>query len=357
MMQRPFLFVAAVGFAAGLAAGPAPAQDLDLSLEASHRQIEAWANEPIDTSKYKKEPPYKVGLSAGYLSNSWILFCSQLLRHEASLHPEVGEVLVTDAAFNPAKQVADIEDLVSKGVDLLLFWPVDEKTLLPALQKAADAGVATINVGYNFMHSPYVTGNAYVNQWDMTMEGARRFVDALGGKGRIFAMMPIAGSSAAVVQLATLQSLIKDKPEIELLTVEYGDWNRAKAKQLTENVLQRFDHIDGVFSPAAQMSMGILEAFDEAGRGDEATFSPGDEYNGWLKWVKETGKAGSMTSGLEVGRAAVRHGVAILKGEPAKNAVIVPTRYLTPEEAAAMYEEGRPDDWWPTDLPAEWLPK
>jgi ABC-type sugar transport system substrate-binding protein len=356
-MRRFILLVAALGFAVGLSAQLAVAQDLDLSLEESHKQIEAWANEPIDTSKNKKDPPYKVGLSAGYLSNSWILFCSQLLRHEASLHPEIGEVLVTDAAFNPAKQVADIEDLVSKGVDLLLFWPVDEKTLLPALQKASDAGVVTINVGYNFMHSPSVTGNAYVNQWDMTMEGARRFVDALGGKGRIFAMMPIAGSSAAVVQLATLKSLIKDKPEIELLTVEYGDWNRAKAKQLTENVLQRFNHIDGVFSPAAQMSMGIIEAFDEAGRGNEAIFSPGDEYNGWLKWVKENGKFGSMTSGLQVGRAAVQHGLAILKGEPAKNAVTVPTRYLTPEEAAAMYQQGRPDDWWPTDLPPEWLPK
>jgi ABC-type sugar transport system substrate-binding protein len=356
-MRRLFVLVAALGFAVGLAAHPAAAQDLDLSLEESHKQIEAWANEPIDTSKHKKDPPYKVGLSAGYLSNSWILFCSQLLRHEASLHPEIGEVLVTDAAFNPAKQVADIEDLVSKGINLLLFWPVDEKTLLPALEKAAAAGVVTINVGYNFMHSPAVTGNAYVNQWDMTMEGAKRFVDGLGGKGKIFAMMPIAGSSAAVVQLATLKSLIKDKPEIELLTVEYGDWNRAKAKQLTENVLQRFPRIDGVFSPAAQMSMGIIEAFDEAGRSKEAIFSPGDEYNGWLKWVKENGKFGSMTSGLEVGRAAVRHGLAILKGEPAKNAVTVPTRYLTAEEAAAMYQEGRPDDWWPTDLPAEWLPQ
>jgi ABC-type sugar transport system substrate-binding protein len=356
-MRRLITAVAAAGLALGLAAGRASADDLDLSQESSHKQIEAWAKEPIDTAKYKKDGPYKVGVSAGYLSNSWILFCSLLLRHEASLHPEVSEVLVTDAAFNPAKQAADIEDLVSKGVNLLLFWPVDEKSVLPALQKASEKGVVTINVGYNFMKSPYVTGNAYVNQWDMTMEGARRFVDALGGKGKIVAMMPIAGSSAAVVQLGALKAAIKDKPGIELLSVEYGDWNRAKAKQLTENLLQRFDHIDGVFSPAAQMSMGMVEAFEEAGRGGEAIFSPGDEYNGWLKWVKETGKSGSMTSGLPVGRAAVQHGLAILKGEAATNGMVVPTRYLSAEEAAKMYQEGRPDDWWPTDLPADWLPK
>ena len=356
-MKRLIRFMASLSVAMLCALQPSQAEDLDLSKKESHERIQAWAEEPIDAAKHRKEPPYTLGLSAGYLSNSWILFASQLLRHEASLHPEISEVIVTDAAFNPAKQVADIEDLVSKGVDLLLFWPVDEKSVLPALKKAADSGVVTVNVGYNFMHDPAVTANAYVNQWEMAAEGARRLVDSLGGKGKIFAMLPIAGSSAAVVQLAALQDVLKDHPEIELLSIEYGDWNRAKAKQLTENLLQRFPKIDGAFSPAAQMSMGIVEAFDEAGRLGELTLSPGDEYNGWLKWVRETGKAGSMTSGQEVARAAVRHGLAILKGEPSTNAVTVATGYLTPEEASKLYQEGRPDDWWPTDLPEEWLPK
>ncbi|MEX0923752.1 MAG: substrate-binding domain-containing protein [Rhodovibrionaceae bacterium] len=336
----------------------AVAQNLDLSKEESHEQIRTWAKETIDTSRWEKEPPYKIGVSAGYLSNSWILFASLLLRHEASLHPEISEVVVTDANFNPAKQTSDIEDLISQDIDLLLFWPVDENAMIPALQKATQQNLVTINVGYNFMQNDYVTGNAYVDQWEMTAEGARRFVENLGGEGKIFAMMPIAGSSAAVVQLAALKSVIADYPDIELLSVEYGDWNRAKAKQLTENLLQRFPQIDGAFSPAAQMTMGIVEAFEEAGRLDEVTLSPGDEYNGWLRWINETGRGSSMTSGLQVGRAAVRHGLAILKGEEGvTNAEIVPTEYLPTEEAAALYQEGRPDDWWPTDLPEEWLPE
>src|SRR5262249_3929347 len=169
--------------------------------------------------------------------------------------------------------------------------------------------------------------------------------------------LPIAGSSAAVVQLAALKEVLKQYPGIELASVEYGDWNRAKAKQLTENLLQRFDRIDGAFSPAGQMSMGIVEAFDEAGRLGELTMSPGDEYNGWAKLVAGSGKWGGVTSGLEVAREAVKHGLAILKGEAANNAVVVPTRYLAPADVAKLYQAGRPDDWWPSDLPEEFLPK
>lgn len=338
-------------------ATPAAAQDLDLSRKETYDQIQAWAKEAIDTAKLKKEPPYKVGLAAGYFSNSWILFAAQYVRHEVSVHSEFGELLVTDAAFNPAKQAADIEDLLSKDIDLLLFWPVDEKAVLPALQKAQAAGVVTVNIGYNFMHDPAVTANAYVNQWEQSTEVAKRLAEGLGGKGRIFAMLPIAGSSAAVVQLAALQEVLKQHPDIELASIEYGDWNRAKAKQLTENLLQRFDRIDGAFSPAGQMSMGIVEAFDEAGRLGELTMSPGDEYNGWAKLVASSGKWGGVTSGLEVAREAVKHGLAILKGEPAANAVVVPTRSLTAAEVAKLYQAERPDDWWPSDLPEEFLPK
>ena len=354
--QLIFALVGLLGLALP-AARPVLAQDADEALKATFAKVAELAKKPIDTSRFKKAPPYHAGLSAGYLTNSWILFAAQYVKYEASLHPEIADLVVTDANFNPAKQSADVEDLISKGVDLILFWPVDEKSLLPALEKAAAKGIATVNIGYNFMDSPSVTGNAYVDQWEQSTLIAQHLCEDLKGKGRIFAMLPIAGSSAAVTQLAALKDVLKACPGIELASVEYGDWNRAKAKQLTENVLQRFSRVDGVFSPAGQMSAGVIEAFEEAGRIDEVTMSPGDEYNGWVKRIGQSGKWGSVTSGLEVGRAAVQHGLAILKGEAVANARVVPVHYLTAAEAAKLYQPDRPEDWWPSELPADWLPK
>jgi ABC-type sugar transport system substrate-binding protein len=350
---KPFVAVVIGTFVTGSSV----AQEMDLTKKETYDQIMSWANEPLDTSKYKKDGELKIGVSAGYLSNAWINFTAQSIKYEASLHPEIVELKITDAAFNPTKQAADIEDLLTSGVDAILFWPVDEKAILPALQKAHEQGVATINIGYNFMRDPAVTSNAYVNQWSYSEQVATEFAKSLDGKGKVFAMLPIAGSSAAVVQLAVLEEVLKSYPDMELISSEYGDWDRAKAKQLTENLLQRFPEIDGAFSPAGQMSMGIYEAFDEAGRLEELTLSPGDDYNGWTKLVAKEGKWGSVTSGLEVGREAVKQAVAILTGKPTTTAVVVPTRYLDPAEAAKLNEEDRPDDWFKTDLPTEFLPQ
>src|SRR3989441_1867931 len=63
---------------------------------------------------------------------------------------------------------------------------------------------------------------------------ARQLFKDMRGKGKIVAMLPIAGTTAAVDQLAALRTAMKEFSQIELLSAEYGDWNRAKAKQITE---------------------------------------------------------------------------------------------------------------------------
>lgn len=333
-----------------LAAGPA------LADQASDAAQTAKAAETVDTAAYKKDGPYKIGVSAGYLANSWVVFALQHVRWEASKH-DVSEVVVTDAAFNPAKQVADIEDLLRQDIDLLIYWPVDDASVADVLKRAVDAGVPTVQAGGGFTDAPGVVSNAYISQWKLGEMVARQLMADIDGQGKIVAMLPIAGTTAAVDQLDALETVLAEYPDVELLSVEYGDWNRAKAKQITENLLQRFPQIDGVYSPAGQMSIGMAEAFDEAGRLGEVTFSPGDEYNGWLKWVEANQQGGAVTFPTRAGQVAVQIGMDILAGKPVTRGVAVTSEYIAPADISPYVSADRPDDFWASELPAEYLPQ
>ena len=313
--------------------------------------------ETVKTTQFKKAGPYVVGVSAGYLSNSWVVFALQHIRYEASLHKDITNVIVTDAAFNPSKQVADIEDLISKNVSMILYWPVDEKAIQPALQKAVAKGIPTVNAGGGFSAASGTVSNAFIDQWALGEMGARQLAKDMGGKGRIVAMLPIAGTTAAVDQLAALKHVLKDHPQMELLSAEYGDWNRAKAKQITENLIQRFPKIDGVFSPAGQMSIGVVEALEEAGRMKNVVMSPGDEYNGWLKWVAKNKRGGVVTFPTRAGQEALKLALKALNGEPVPRGLIIPSVYLDTPAAIKVVEPNRPDDWWASNLPDQWKPK
>ncbi len=348
--RRTALAAAAAGLAAFALPLPALAQT-DRALQ--KKQVA----EVVNTAKFKKAGPHTIGVAAGYMSNSWVVFCLQHIRYEASLHKSVSDVIVTDAAFNPAKQVADIEDLITKGVGLIIYWPVDERAIQPALAKAVAKGIPTVNAGGGFTYSEGTVSNAFIDQWALGEAVARQLAKDMGGKGKIIAMLPIAGTTAAVDQLAALKAVMKEHPQIELLAAEHGDWNRAKAKQITENLLQRHPRIDGVFSPAGQMSIGVAEALEEAARMKGVVMSPGDEYNGWMKWVVKNNKGGAVTFPTRAGQEATRLGLKILGGEPVPRGLVIPSEYIAPAEAAKLAELNKPDDWWASKLPEQFKPK
>ena len=53
---------------------------------------------------------------------------------------------------------------------------------MPALEKVAAKGIPTVNIGYNFIDSPAVTSNAYVDQWKQSTQVATHLAESLKAK-------------------------------------------------------------------------------------------------------------------------------------------------------------------------------
>ena len=365
-MRRLLPVATALVLVAGLAGLPAAAQEGGTSGEpivipegfVSPEGL--TADTPVDTTPFAKEAPWKLCVSAGYLFNSWVVFALQNIKYQASLEPNYEpDIVVTDAAFDANKQVSDISDLINQGCEAIIYWPVDDKAVEPGLEQAVAAGIPTVNVGGGYADLPGIVSNAHIDQYELGVAVALQLAESLGGKGKIVSMLPIAGTTAAVNQDLALRQVLEGYPDIEILDTKNGDWNRAQAKSITESWLMQFPQIDGAFSPAGQMSVGMAEAFDEAGRLGEVTFSPGDEYNGWLKWIAAhpESNGGVVTFPPSAGAVGVQQMTRILNGEEVTKGIAVPSVWYAPEDAAALAEPDAPDDWWASDLPPEFLPQ
>jgi ribose transport system substrate-binding protein len=103
--------------------------------------------------------------------------------------------------------------------------------------------------------------------------------------------------------------------------------------------------------------MACSEAFEEAGRIGDVTMSPGDEYNGWLKWVAKHQQSGAVTFPTRAGQVGLKVGLEALGGHPVKRGIVVPSEYIAPADIGRYLEAKAPDDWWASDLPNEWKPK
>ena len=66
--------------------------------------------------------------------------------------------------------------------------------------------------------------------------------------------------------------------------------------------------------------------------------------------------AGVVTFPPEAGAVGVDLMAKIVRGEPVTKGVRVPSEYIPPAEVKKYAEMDKPDDWWATKLPAQWLP-
>ena len=187
-----------IAFAAS-SVGLAAAQDAD-KRDGYHGapRTELWSPVPLqytDTTKFKKAPPYVIGFSNASVDNTWRLAQLHSIEAAAAKHKDViKQLIVTDANNNPSKQVSDVEDLLQRGVDILLVSASKADALDPVVTRAMKSGVPVIMVDRrvtsdNFVSfvtaSDQVTGRLFA-QW---------LVEKLHGKGNIIMLPGQAGAS------------------------------------------------------------------------------------------------------------------------------------------------------------------
>ena len=88
-----------------------------------------------DTSKFKKNGPYKIALAAQGPTNSWAALFDQEARYHVDQlgKGKVSELLYASADGNADKQVPEVEDLLSQNPDALILVPMGRRRSPPLL--------------------------------------------------------------------------------------------------------------------------------------------------------------------------------------------------------------------------------
>ncbi|MCQ8242207.1 ABC transporter substrate-binding protein [Rhizosaccharibacter radicis] len=279
-----------------------------------------------DTATYKKAPPYVIGFSNAGLGDSWRVVALDEIKQGAQDHKDViKKLIITDAGHDDAKQVSDVQDLVSQGVDLLIVSANTEKALDPVVTRAMKRGIPVIMLDRRIASDHFVT---YVNASDPMMGRlwAQWIVEKLHGKGNIVILAGQAGSSPSENRMNPALEIFKQYPDIHILDTVYSDWSPVKAKQVMQAVIAKYGHsINAVWSAHGLQVPGSIEAFREAG------FKPGEipmhttaDVNGPLKMAVQY-----KVPMLEVGdppaqyRLAIGVALKVLSGAPVPCVVTV----------------------------------
>lgn len=182
-------------------------------------------------------------------------------------------------------QLAQIENMVTKGVDVLVIAAIDGTTLSNALENAAAAGVKVIAYDRLIRDSGDVDYYATFDNFKVGVQQATSLVDGLGerfGDGpynvELFGGSPddnnayffYNGAMSVLQPLIDAGTVVIGSGQMGMDTVGTLRWDGAVAQARMDNVLSAHytdAQVHGVLSPYDGLSIGILSSLKGVGYG------------------------------------------------------------------------------------------
>ncbi len=316
-----------------------------------------------DTAKYKKAPPYTIGFSNASISNAWRVYFDRQVKYGAELHGDViKKFYVTDANDKPDKQIADVEDLVAKGVDLLIISAATMSALDPIVTRTMKSGIPVVCVDRRVSSDNFVS---FVTASNVAQGRVLMLwlCEMLKGKGNIVMLGGIPGAGPAEERVDGAREVLSTFPDIKVLDLQYTNWSTSEAKRIMAAMIQKYGkQIQGVWGDGTT-NMGAIEALKEANLIVPIT---GDHSNGLLVRIQKWGFPGcSIDFPVSMGTDAVEIALKVLQGIPVPFIYEVPRSIVTTKDTANVKADvpwntvafpDRPDDSFPNTLPKKWLP-
>lgn len=205
-----------------------------------------------------------MGLKFGFNTNHRTDdFINLLIKGGEDTAKEYGiELLVGEANFDAAKQLADIEALIQQKVDGIFMVAVDGDSISSAIEKANAANIPVIVVG-----GPPARGEilSLMNStsYDGCYESCKYLVDAVGGKGKIGVLhIPLALQTLRDREQGTLDAIAtSDMKIVGVQPVITQD----EALAAAENMIQANPDLSAIFATWSLAINGALAAIENSG--------------------------------------------------------------------------------------------
>ena len=295
----------------------------------------------VTVSAAEKKDKYVIGMSQCNLGEPWRVAMNDQIAMAAEKHPEF-EVIFADAAQDNSKQIADIENFVQMGVDLIITSPNEATPLTNAVSAAYDAGIPVILLDRKIDGDKY-TQFIGADNVEMGRIAGEYIADTLlPDGGKVCEIKGLEGTSGGIDRDNGFREGIKKNDKIEIVAVNNADWLREKAITVAEEMLQTNDEIDLFLALNDPMAEGAYIAAKNAGREGDILFVGFDGLptpDGGIRSVMDGRLSMTQvypTGGTEAIESAYQ---LLVEGKELDKTLTLTSEIVTPDNAEELLEK------------------
>jgi len=159
-----------------------------------------------------------------------------------------------------SRQIEIVDAMINRHVAGIVLAPVDRQALVGVVERAAREGIP-VAIFDSAIDTTHIVSYVATDNTEGGRMAARRLGEVLGGKGKVGVIGFMPGSASTMEREDGFQSEIRTHfPGIEIVGVQFGMADRAKAMAETENVLAAHPDLAGLFADNESSSSGAVQA-------------------------------------------------------------------------------------------------
>ncbi|MEI9921957.1 MAG: D-ribose ABC transporter substrate-binding protein [Bacteroidota bacterium] len=208
--------------------------------------------------------PKKVAVIISTLNNPWFVVLAQTAADRAQ---SLGyEARIFDSQNNTALESDHFDNAIAAGFDAILFNPTDADGSVVNAMKAKSAGVPVFCMDREINSTDAATSQILSDNYSGCVAIGKYFVESMNKKGKYVEILGMVGDNNTWNRSKGFHSVVDFYPELKMVAQQSADFDRNKAMEVMESILQANPDIEAVFCGNDAMASGAYQALVAAGK-------------------------------------------------------------------------------------------
>lgn len=209
----------------------------------------------------------KIAVIVSTLNNPWFVVLAQTAAAQAK---SLGyETKIFDSQNNTAIEADNFENAISAGYNAILFNPTDADGSVSNVLEAKSAGIPVFCMDREVNSVDAATSQILSDNYSGCVAIGKYFAEKLNKQGKYVEILGLVGDNNTWNRSKGFHSVVDFFPGLTMVAQQSADFDRNKAMEVMESILQAHPDINAVFCGNDAMASGAYQALVAAGKAND----------------------------------------------------------------------------------------
>ena len=206
----------------------------------------------------------RIAVVVSTLNNPWFVVLANTARDEAQRRGY--QVTIFDSQNDPAREAEHFENIVAAGYAAILFNPTDANGSIANALRAKAKQIPVFTMDRELNSKEATVSQVLSDNYAGAVTVGQYFVETVGQSGNYVELLGLVSDNNTWNRSKGFHSVVDRFPRLKMVAQQSAEFDRTKALEVMETILQAQPSIQAVFCGNDAMALGAYQALLGAGK-------------------------------------------------------------------------------------------